>query len=65
MHLALLPEYTAEEDAMKVHHRQGLVLKYRERGADSLTSQEKRELLLHSDSIEALTPQERLRVTHA
>jgi membrane glycosyltransferase len=54
LHLAMLPMSTADDDPLKTHHREGLVLKLQHHGSDALSRQEKRELLLHADAIQAL-----------
>jgi membrane glycosyltransferase len=54
LHLAMLPQFAPDDDPLKAHRREGLVLKCRHQGPQTLTMQEKRELLLHADAIEAL-----------
>jgi membrane glycosyltransferase len=56
LHLAMLPKPSTEDDPLKAHHREGLVLKLQHYGSDALSRQEKRELLLHADAIQALSP---------
>ena len=56
LHLGMLSEEAEPEDALKRHQREGLILKYQHYGPQALSAPEKRELLLHADAIEALSP---------
>jgi len=57
LHLALLPPVPAACDPMYEHHVRGLELKLQHAGPQSLTRPEKRELLLHADSIRRMRPE--------
>lgn len=54
VHLALLPPAASPNDPLRQHRLEGLQLKVRCHGPGALTPQEKRELLLDSDSIRSL-----------
>jgi membrane glycosyltransferase len=54
VHLALLPPAAAPDDPLHQHRLEGLQLKVRYHGPRALSPQEKRELLLDSDSIRSL-----------
>jgi len=57
LHLGLLPPAPPEKDPMYEHHVRGLELKLLYAGPRALTTSEKRELLLRSDSIRRLRPE--------
>jgi membrane glycosyltransferase len=54
LHLALISASSQLSDPIQEHQRQGIILRFQQRGHETLTAQEKRELLLDGAAIQQL-----------